>query len=144
MRYHRHILLHNSNVKLLYIKLLNTHSLWKPICGNKRSLLTSIFKRVWIQDDIIKYFYIKTQKIFSRAFKIGLISQFELPLKRLFDRFERFCLALIKCTLSFSTIRRHHGRERLTLKRFYGNRVITITWSRFNSHSHRTHCCVLG
>jgi len=29
---------------------------------------------------------------------------------------------------------------------FYGDRVITIAWSRFNSHSHprRTRCCVLG
>jgi len=30
------------------------------------------------------------------------------------------------------------------LKRcFYGDRVITIAWSRFNSRSHRTRCCVL-
>jgi len=29
-------------------------------------------------------------------------------------------------------------------RRFYGDRVITIAWSRFHSHLHRTHCCVLG
>jgi len=29
-------------------------------------------------------------------------------------------------------------------RRFYGNRVITIAWSRFNSHPYRTRCCVLG
>jgi len=29
-------------------------------------------------------------------------------------------------------------------RRFYGGRVITIGWSRFNSHSRRTRCCVLG
>jgi len=27
---------------------------------------------------------------------------------------------------------------------FYGNRVITIAWSRFNSHPRRTRYCVLG
>jgi len=27
---------------------------------------------------------------------------------------------------------------------FYGNRVITIAWSKFNSHPHHTCCCVLG
>jgi len=31
------------------------------------------------------------------------------------------------------------------LKRhFYGDRVITIAWSRLNSHPYRTRCCVLG
>jgi len=31
------------------------------------------------------------------------------------------------------------------LKRsFYGVRMITIAWSRFNSHPRRTRCCVLG
>jgi len=31
------------------------------------------------------------------------------------------------------------------LKRlFYGDRVITNAWSRFNSRPHRTRCCVLG
>jgi len=29
-------------------------------------------------------------------------------------------------------------------RRFYGDRVITIAWSRFNSHPHRTRSCVLG
>jgi len=29
-------------------------------------------------------------------------------------------------------------------RRFYGDHVITIAWSRFNSHPHRTRCCVLG
>jgi len=29
-------------------------------------------------------------------------------------------------------------------RRFYGDLVITIAWSRFNSHLHRTRCCVLG
>jgi len=30
------------------------------------------------------------------------------------------------------------------LKRhFHGDRVITIAWSRFNSHTHRARCCVL-
>jgi len=28
--------------------------------------------------------------------------------------------------------------------RFYGDHVITIAWCRFNSHPHRTRCCVLG
>jgi len=28
--------------------------------------------------------------------------------------------------------------------RFYGDRVITIAWSRFDSHPHRKRCCVLG
>jgi len=28
--------------------------------------------------------------------------------------------------------------------RFYGDRAITIAWSRFNTHSHRIRCCVLG
>jgi len=29
-------------------------------------------------------------------------------------------------------------------RRCYGNYVITIAWSRFNSHPRRTRCCVLG
>jgi len=29
-------------------------------------------------------------------------------------------------------------------RRFYGVRVITITWSRFNTYPHQTRCCVLG
>jgi len=29
-------------------------------------------------------------------------------------------------------------------RRIYGNRVITIAWSTFNSNPHRTRCCVLG
>jgi len=35
---------------------------------------------------------------------------------------------------------RPRGLKRL----FYGDRVITIAWSRFNSHPHRTCCCFLG
>jgi len=27
---------------------------------------------------------------------------------------------------------------------FYGDCVITISWSRFNFHPHCTRCCVLG
>jgi len=30
------------------------------------------------------------------------------------------------------------------IRRFYGNRVIIIAWSWFNSHTHRTRCCFLG
>jgi len=31
------------------------------------------------------------------------------------------------------------------LKRhFYSDHMIMIAWYRFNSHPHRTHCCVLG
>jgi len=29
-------------------------------------------------------------------------------------------------------------------RRFYGDRVITIAWSRFSSHPHRARCCALG
>jgi len=29
-------------------------------------------------------------------------------------------------------------------RRFYGDRVITIAWSWFSSHPHRTRCWVLG
>jgi len=29
-------------------------------------------------------------------------------------------------------------------RRSYGNRVITIAWSRFNFHPYHTRCCVLG
>jgi len=28
-------------------------------------------------------------------------------------------------------------------RRFYGDRMITTAWSRFNSYSHCNHCCVL-
>jgi len=30
------------------------------------------------------------------------------------------------------------------LKRRFGNRVITIAWSTFNSYPHRTRCCIHG
>jgi len=29
-------------------------------------------------------------------------------------------------------------------RRFYGDRVITIMWSRFNTHPYHARCCVLG
>jgi len=29
-------------------------------------------------------------------------------------------------------------------EKVFGNLVITIAWSRFNSHSHWTCCCILG
>jgi len=29
-------------------------------------------------------------------------------------------------------------------KPFYGDRVISMAWSRFNSYPRRTRCCVLG
>jgi len=34
--------------------------------------------------------------------------------------------------------------HRLLKRRFYGDRVIMIAWSRFNSYGRRTCCCVLG
>jgi len=29
-------------------------------------------------------------------------------------------------------------------RRFYDDHVITIAWSKFISHSHRSRCCILG
>jgi len=54
-----------------------------------------------------------------------------VPLKQTYKR-------KIERTRSFGSI-----AERVK-KRFYGDRVITIAWSRFNSYSHRTRCCALG